>query len=87
MVAIAVYVLCVLTSGLCAVLLLREYQRTRVRLLLWSGLSFIGWGANNALVFADLVLLANVVDLSLARAVAGLIAIALLLYGLIRDAA
>lgn len=87
MMAVAVYLLCVLTSALCAVLLLREYGRSRSRLLLWSGLSFVGWGVNNALVFADLVLLVNVVDLSLARAAAALVAVSLLLYGLIWDAA
>lgn len=85
--AVSVYVLCVLTSALCAVLLWREYRRTRSRLLLWSSLSFVGWGVNNALVFADLVLLVDVVDLSVARAAAGLAAISLLLYGLIWDAA
>lgn len=38
----AVYILCGLTSVLCAVLLLRSYARKRVRLLLWSGLCFAG---------------------------------------------
>ena len=32
----AIYVLCALTSALCAVLLLRAFARTRVRLLFWS---------------------------------------------------
>ena len=35
-----VYVLCLLTSLACAVLLLRSYRQTRIRLLLWSGLCF-----------------------------------------------
>ena len=38
--ASTVYVLCTLASTLCALLLLRDYGRTRSRLLLWSGLSF-----------------------------------------------
>ena len=44
--AAAVYVLCALTSLACAVLLLRAYLRRKVRLLLWSGLGFVGsrWG-------------------------------------------
>jgi hypothetical protein len=84
--AIAVYVLCMLTSAFCAVLLLREYRRSRARLLLWSSLSFVAWAVNNALVFTDLVLLLNVVDLSLPRAAVAVTAIGLLLYGLIWDA-
>lgn len=86
MIAIAVYVLCMLTSAFCAGLLLREYRRTRARLLLWSSLSFIAWAMNNALVFTDLVVLPTV-DLSLTRAVIGLAAVSLLLYGLVWDAA
>ena len=48
--ATSVYLLCMLTSGFCAMLLLREYRRTSMPLLLWSGLSFVGWAINNALV-------------------------------------
>jgi hypothetical protein len=84
--AAIVYVLCALTSGLCAVLLLREYRRGRSRLLLWSGLSFVGWAVNNVLVFADLIMW-PAYDLSAVRAGASLIAVTLLLYGLIWDAA
>jgi hypothetical protein len=75
-----------LTSTFCALLLLREYRRTSARLLLWSGLSFTGWAVNNALVFTDLVIVPGV-DLSVVRALAGLAATSLLLYGLIGDAA
>jgi hypothetical protein len=84
--AVAVYVLCMLTSTFCAVLLFREYQRSRARLLLWSSLSFIGWAANNALVFTDFVMFPSV-DLSITRAAVALAAVVLLLYGLIWDAA
>jgi hypothetical protein len=84
MMATFVYVLCVLTSTFCAVLLLREYRRSRARLLLWSSLSFIAWAVNNALVFADLAALPGV-DLSLVRASASVSAVSLLLYGLIWD--
>lgn len=84
--AVAVYTLCMLTSAFCAALLLREYRRTRARLLLWSSLSFVAWAANNALLFTDLVVL-TAVDLSLVRTVVALCAISLLLYGLIWDVA
>ena len=66
--------------------LLREYRKSPARLLLWSSLSFAGWAINNALVFADLILLANVADLSLVRACTSLVAVSLLLYGLVWDA-
>ena len=86
MTAVSVYVLCVMTSTFCATLLLREYLRTRTRLLLWSSLAFAAFALNNALVFMDLVVL-QAVDLSLFRATAALMAVGLLLYGLIWDAA
>jgi uncharacterized protein DUF5985 len=80
----AVYILCALTSLACAVMLLRSYVKTRVRLLLWSGLCFIGLTANNVLLFVDLIVVPNV-DLSLWRHCATLAGLALLLYGLIWD--
>jgi hypothetical protein len=86
MMAAGVYVLCVLTSAFCAALLFQQYRRTRARLLLWSSLSFVGWALNNALVFADLVLLPEF-DLGLLRVGASVIAISLILYGVIWDAA
>ena len=82
--ATSVYLLCMLTSGFCAMLLLREYRRTSTPLLLWSGLSFVGWALNNALVLMDLVVLPDV-DLALWRTSASLIAISLLIYGLVWD--
>jgi hypothetical protein len=82
----AVYILCALTSVACAVLLLRAYKRTQSRLLLWSGLCFVGLVLNNALLFVDLVLLPTSVDLYVARLVTGMASAAILLYGLIWDA-
>jgi hypothetical protein len=80
----AIYVLCGLTSVACALLLLRAYARTRVPLLLWSALCFVGLTGNNALLFADLVLWpAN--DLSFARGVVALTALGVLVYGLIAE--
>jgi hypothetical protein len=84
--AVSVYMLCLVTSAFCAALLLREYQRTKARLLLWSSLSFVAWAANNAMMFADLVVFPGV-DLSLVRSMLALVAIGLLLYGLVGEAA
>ena len=78
-----VYLLCALTSSVCAGLLLREFARTRTRLLLWSGLSFTALAFSNVLVFADYVLFPEI-DLSLTRSVLFCLATALLLYGLVQ---
>jgi hypothetical protein len=79
---VVVYTLGALTSFACAVLLLRGYSRGRRKLLLWSGLCFLGLGLNNALIFVDLVILPEI-DLYLLRLWAVLLAMALMLYGLI----
>jgi hypothetical protein len=78
-----VYLLCAATSVCCLVLLTRSYLRTRNRLLLWSALAFVGFAANNLLVFVDLVLLPTTVDLLPFRNLASFGALAVLLYGFI----
>jgi Family of unknown function (DUF5985) len=83
-VATTVYVLCALTSAACALLLVREYRRSRVRLLLWSSVAFVGLAMNNALVFADFVIVPDV-DLALVRVLVALASVALLLASLIWD--
>jgi hypothetical protein len=82
----AVYLLCALTSAACAFLLLRSYFRSRSRLLVWSSLAFVGLAINNALLFVDLVLIPEGVDLSVARSITGLAALMVLAYGLIWEA-
>lgn len=83
--AAAVYILCTLTSALCAVLLLRQHRSTPSPLLLWSGISFGAMAVANGLVFADLVVFPSY-DLLLVRAWAMFIAAALLVYGLVWEA-
>ncbi len=85
MMASIIYVLCALTSLACAVLLLRGYARTRMRLLLWSGLCFVGLALNNALLVVDLILIPDV-DLSTWRLVPAAVGVAVLLYGLVWEA-
>jgi len=85
-----VYVLCSLTSLACAVLLLRGYARSKARLLLWSGLCFVCLMANNVLLFLDKVVYPEEttfmgVYFVLARSVAALTGVALLVYGLVWD--
>jgi hypothetical protein len=77
-----IYLLCALTSLICAVLLLRGYARSRVRLLLWSGLCFAGFFLNNVLLFVDVRVVPSI-DLAVIRTIPSLVGIALLLYGLI----
>ncbi|WP_342378453.1 DUF5985 family protein [Myxococcus stipitatus] len=82
----AVYILCALTSVACAVLLLRAWKRTQSRLLLWSGLCFVGLAVSNVLLFVDLGLLPPTIDLYMPRQLSTLAAVSVLLYGLIWDA-
>jgi hypothetical protein len=85
-VAAAVYVLCALTSLACAILLLRAYQARGVRLLLWSGLAFVGFAFGNMMLVMDRVVIGPEVDLSIWRSLPVLAGLAVLLYGLIWDA-
>lgn len=80
----SVYILCMLTSSVCAYLLLRSYRENRSRLLMWSSLCFIGLAINNMLLFADLVV-APLVDLSFLRNITAVGALGVLLIGLVFD--
>jgi uncharacterized protein DUF5985 len=82
--AAAVYVLCALTSFACAILLLRGYVNRRVRLLLWSGLGFVGFALGNAMLVAD-VLVYPERDLQLWRNLPTLAGVIVLVYGLVWD--
>lgn len=77
-----VYTLCAMTSLICAVMLLRGYRRTSVRLLLWSGLCFACFALNNVILIIDVRILPER-DLSVVRSLPSLLGIALLLYGLV----
>lgn len=65
-------------------LLLRGYLRSRYRLLLWSGLCFVGLTANNVLLVLDKLLLPDV-DLSTWRLAVGLVSVLLLVTGLVLE--
>ena len=81
----AVYVLCALTSLACTWLLLRAFAATRVRLLLWSGLCFIGLALNNVILFFDKVVAPDI-DLSTVRLLPAFMGVCVLLFGLIWEA-
>jgi hypothetical protein len=81
----AVYVLCLITSVVCAVLLLRAYVRSKARLLLWTALSFVCLAVNNLFLVGDKVVFPSV-DLLPMRQLWAVGAIAVLLYGFIWEA-
>lgn len=78
----AVYLMCALTSIVCAVLLVRGYRNSRSRLLLWSSLCFVGLALNNLLLVVDRIIVTDV-DLHDARLGVALGALAVLVYGLV----
>ena len=82
--AAAVYVLCALTSSLCALLLSRAYRANRARLLFWSSICFIGLALNNVILFVDLIVVPQV-DLRPLRDGTALIALSVMLFGFIWD--
>ena len=77
-----VYFLCFATSAWCAWLLLRGFSRSRTAILFWSGLCFLFLAANNLVVIVDLLVFPTI-DLSIARILLSLIAVATLLFGLV----
>jgi hypothetical protein len=80
--AAAVYILCFLTSAVCAWLLVRSYVRSKARVLMWSAACFVLLALNNFLVVVDLLLLPET-DLTLLRNSSSLAAVLTLLYGFI----
>lgn len=82
--AASVYLLCLTTSVVCALLVARAWRRTGSRLLLWTALSFAFLALNNLLVVADMVVFQSV-DLWLWRQLAAGLAIGVLLYGFIGE--
>lgn len=79
-----VYALCALTSILCAVLLIRGYRESRLRLSLWTSLCFAGLALNNVLLFVDRIIVDDV-DLQLLRTLVAFVAMLPLLFGLVWD--
>jgi hypothetical protein len=78
----SVYVLCFLTSVICAGLLVRSYLANRSRLLLFSATSFVLLALNNLLVVTD-ILVFPAFNLMPLRHLAALAAAGVLLFGFI----
>jgi hypothetical protein len=67
---------------LCTILLLKQWRRSRLGLLFWSGICFLTLTLANILLFVDLII-APTVDLSLYRNSVTMFAILFMLWGLI----
>jgi hypothetical protein len=78
-----IFGLCAVTSFVCAYLLLQAYRRGGYRLLLWSGLCFVGLTLNNLALVVDKLILPTQVDLSLLRTGLAFVSMSVLLYGLV----
>ncbi|WP_427912070.1 DUF5985 family protein [Ramlibacter sp. MMS24-I3-19] len=83
--ATLIYSLCALTSLACVVLLWRAQRRSRSRLLFWTAWCFLLLTVNNVLLVLDKVVFPVEVDLRFWRLSTGLVAVALLLYGLVME--
>jgi hypothetical protein len=77
------YILCTLTSIVCAALLLRGYKQSHSRLLFWCGLCFVGLALNNILLFIDVKTPNDVLDLSHIRSLPAVVGLLLMIFGLI----
>jgi hypothetical protein len=82
MFANVVYILCAVTSAVCAALLVRGYRQSGARLLFWSALCFVGLALNNLVLIIDVRIVPQV-DLMTWRLVPALAGVFVLLYGLI----
>ena len=79
-----VYLLCAITSLICASLLLRSYLAHRTPLLFWSSLCFAALAINNIILVIDLLVVPTI-DLSFYRTLCALIGVLVLVFGLIWD--
>lgn len=79
-----VYILCMLLSFACAVLLYRGYTQNKFKLLFWSSFGFLGFAMNNLLLFIDTHLWPYN-DLSVIRLIPAVVGMVILVYGLITE--
>jgi hypothetical protein len=81
-VSVALYIITILVTLCCAVLLLRAYIRVRRGLLLWSGLCFVGLTLDSVLVLVDMILFPSL-DLFTWRLASVAVSVSLLVFGMI----
>jgi hypothetical protein len=78
-----VYVLCAVTSLICATLLVRAWRANRTELLLWSSVCFVGLFLNNVVLVIDELVTGTATNLLLLRDVTGFASILALVIGLV----
>lgn len=81
---VTLYLLAIVTSLACTVLLFRGYSTSRVRVLMWSAICFTCLTLNNVLLFLDLIVLPEV-DLRIVRHVTALVGVLFMIYGFMYD--
>lgn len=79
-----IYVACALTSTFCAILLVRNYGRTRLRLAFLASLCFSGLALNNLLLLLERIVM-PAMNLSVTRGAVGLLAMLFLVVGLVLE--
>ena len=79
-----IYVACALTSSFCAILLIRNYGRTRLRLAFLASLCFSGLALNNLLLLLERIVMPST-NLSTARGAVALLAMLFLVVGLVLE--
>jgi len=84
MIAQTIYALCGLMSLLVTWTLIRQFKRTRSRLLLWASICFLGLALNNVILFVDYIIFPEF-DLVILRNVSAFLGISALIYGFIWD--
>lgn len=82
MITTVLVLLCFAVSAACAILLLRAWRRTKLRLLMFSGLGFSGIALNNLLLVVDA---SAVPDLSTWRGTPTLVGLGIFIWGLIGE--
>ena len=76
---VTLYLLAIATSLACTILLFRGYLNSRVNILMWSAICFVCLTVNNVLLFIDVIVLPNEVDLRVARHLAALKGVSLMI--------
>lgn len=82
MITTVLVLLCFAVSAACAILLLRAWRRTKLRLLMFSGLGFSGIALNNLLLVVDTSVVS---DLSIWRETPTLVGLGIFIWGLIGE--
>lgn len=77
-----VYVLCLITSVICAALLVRAWTKTKTRFLMWCAVAFSLLALNNLFVVADMIVFPDI-EFWVARQAAAFAAVAVLLYAFV----